>query len=71
MNIFSGNSKKTIFTPGSVDIPSFNRSDLSRVLPRQISTGTTRGDQQIKGKYTVVDSDNLVRVIVGYLPGGF
>lgn len=41
------------------------------VTPYKVQTGQTRGDLQIKGKITVVDSNNVVRLIMGYDPGRF
>lgn len=42
------NRSKHIFTPGtSHKNPEFAKSDLSRILPRQTSTGSTRGVQTI------------------------
>jgi hypothetical protein len=46
-------------------------SPQTRVKPRQVTTGTTRGEQQIKGKLLVVDENNLPRVLIGYKENGF
>ena len=43
----------------------------NQIAPRQVRTGNTRGDQQIKGVTTVVDTNNTVRIIMGYKKGGF
>lgn len=43
----------------------------SRVIPRQVSTGQTRGEQQVKGNWTVTDQKGVVRIVMGYQPNGF
>lgn len=40
-----------------------------RVLPRQLSSGTTRGEMQIKGKFTVVDDYGTPKIVLGYDEG--
>jgi hypothetical protein len=43
----------------------------NQIAPRMIRTGTTRGDQQIKGVYTVVDENSTIRVEIGYDKSAF
>lgn len=42
-----------------------------RVTPRQISTGSTHGAQNISGTQAVTDNSGNVRIVMGYQPGGF
>ena len=37
-----------------------------RVLPRQVSTGNSRGDLIVKGRILVVDDSGTVRMDLGY-----
>lgn len=43
----------------------------NRVIPRQVSTGQTRGEQQVKGNWTVTDQNGVVRIVMGFSPGAF
>lgn len=38
----------------------------SRVIPRQVSTGLTRGEQQIRGTIAIVDGTGTKRLLMGY-----
>ena len=38
---------------------------------RKLQTGSTRGNQQIRGKFTVVDENSITRVIIGFEKGAF
>jgi hypothetical protein len=42
-----------------------------RVIPRQVTTGLTRGEQQIRGTIAVVDSTGTKRLLMGYKRGAF
>jgi len=59
-----GGSKKKIITPGTVKQPSLSQSNISRVLPRQLSTGSTRGTQTVGYGNTKIDGSNN-RITVG------
>lgn len=37
-----------------------------RVAPRQVSTGSNRGETTIRGSYRVVDTNGVPRVVIGY-----
>ena len=56
---------------------SIDNTDIDQIAqqnqtsPRMIRTGTTRGDQQIKGNYTVVDENSTIRVLIGFKTGAF
>ena len=41
-------------------------STTDRVLPRQVSTGNSRGDMIVKGRILIVDDSGTVRVDFGY-----
>lgn len=52
-------SKRTTFiTPGSGSASSLAQSDLSRMLPRQMSTGSLRGTQTVGYGQTKIDGSN-------------
>lgn len=57
----SGNVYKKAVSVDSVDLPG---SDISRVLPRQMSTGTMRGTQTVGYGNTKIDGSNN-RITVG------
>lgn len=70
--------KKTLVGPTEGSNPTLPQSDLSRILPRQLSTGSTRGTQTVgygkakldgtKNRIVVGgDSDSLVGI--GNIPG--
>lgn len=61
---YSPNNKKMFVSPGTVKAPDFLKSDLSRVLPRQNSTGSTRGTQNVGVGGTKIDGANN-RIQVG------
>lgn len=42
-----------------------------RIIPRQVTTGNNRGEMTIKGLIRVVDTDNTVRLILGYRKDAF
>jgi len=44
---------------------------LNQLPTYKLMTGSTRGDQQIKGRILVLDETNVVRLVMGYDPGGF
>jgi hypothetical protein len=58
-----------IFTPGGGDSGSLGSSDLSRVLPRQLSTGSTRGVQKVGYGNVNIDGSNN-RITIGDTNGG-
>jgi len=64
-----GGSKKKIITPGTVKQPSLSQSNISRVLPRQLSTGSTRGTQTVGYGNTKIDGSNN-RITIGTPDGG-
>lgn len=37
-----------------------------RVLPRQVSTGNSRGDLIVKGRILIVDDSGTIRMDLGY-----
>lgn len=39
---------------------------VDRVLPRQVSTGNSRGDLIVKGRILVVDDNGTTRMELGY-----
>lgn len=58
-----------IINPGSGTPKELDRSDLSRVLPRQLSTGSTRGTQTVGYGNTKIDGSNN-RITIGTPDGG-
>lgn len=59
------NSGSMIVTPGVGSPGSTGSSDISRVLPRQLSTGTLRGTQNVgSGGGVLIDSSND-RIVLG------
>ena len=56
--------------PNVPDVPLISPT-TDRVLPRQVSTGLTRGDQTIRGRILVMDSAGVVRMVIGYQKDGF
>lgn len=64
------NSKKlTIYTPGNNKQGTLAQSDISRILPRQLSTGSTRGTQTVGYGNTKIDGSNN-RITIGTPDGG-
>lgn len=57
-------SRSTIVTSGSGNSVNIPQSDLSRVIPRQLSTGSTRGVQTVGYGKAKLDGPNN-RIIVG------
>lgn len=51
---------KKIVTPGNVRPGNLPQSDLSRVIPRQLSSGSTRGTQTVGYGNTKIDGSNNV-----------
>lgn len=51
-------NKNKIVTPGNVQPPNYAKSDLSRNLPRQMSTGSTRGTQIVGYGNVKIDGSN-------------
>lgn len=37
-----------------------------RIIPRQVTTGSNRGETTVRGSYRVVDTLGVPRVIIGY-----
>lgn len=69
-NIYNPASRgNEIVTPGSGSQGSIAGSDISRVLPRQLSTGTTRGVQTIGYGNAKLDGPNN-RITIGTSDGG-
>lgn len=68
---YTGRGKgNKIITPGSgAKNPNLMQSDLSRNLPRQMSTGTTRGTQTVGYGNTKIDGSNN-RITIGTPDGG-
>lgn len=65
-----GNSVSNGFL--SIDDVSINEIAMqNQISPRHVRTGTTRGDQQVKGTYQVADSNNVIRVVMGFIQNGF
>lgn len=59
MNIYTpGNRGGDVVTPGSGKTGSIAQSDISRVLPRQLSTGSTRGTQTVGYGGVKIDGSN-------------
>jgi hypothetical protein len=50
----------------SIDDVPVTSDTIGRVLPRQTSTGSNRGDQIVKGRILVVDDGGVVRMVLGY-----
>lgn len=49
------------------NIPGISLESIQqRVIPRQVSTGSNRGETTVKGSYRVVDTNGVPRVIIGY-----
>lgn len=62
---FKPSNKKTpITTPGNTAQGSLAKSDISRVLPRQVSSGTMRGTQIVTGVFQMNDPNNVPRMII-------
>ena len=69
---FSFSGRRNQFkTPGTGKSVELSQSDISRVLPRQTSTGMTRGEQTIKGLIRIADSNGTVRMIMGFKKDSF
>lgn len=49
----------------------YKQAEQMRVMPRQVGTGNTRGQQQIFGTQLVKDLSGVTRVVIGYQEGGF
>jgi hypothetical protein len=47
------------------------QSIQERVIPRQVSTGSNRGEMTVKGLIRIVDTDSSVKMIMGFKPGAF
>ena len=52
------------------DVPLIADSS-SRVLPRQVSAGNSRGDLIVKGRILVKDDNGVIRMDLGYDKDGF
>lgn len=66
-----GGSRKRLISPGSGSIPSLQKSNLSRVLPRQLSTGSNRGELTVNGLIRITDNTGTTRLIMGYKKDAF
>lgn len=55
---------KNIVSPGGNKEGTLSQSDISRILPRQISTGTMRGTQIVTGVFQMNDTLNVPRMII-------
>lgn len=51
-------NRKETLTPGSGGSGTIDGSDMSRILPRQVSTGTLRGTQNVGYGATKIDGSN-------------
>jgi len=69
-NIYKSRQSRggNIFTAGSGDGGSLSASDLSRVLPRQLSTGSSRGVQKVGYGNVNIDGSNN-RITIGDTDG--
>jgi hypothetical protein len=69
-NVYSSKRRgSSITTPGTDTNAVFTTADLSRVLPRQLSTGSTRGTQTVGYGTAKLDGSNN-RITVGTPDGG-
>lgn len=74
-NSFNGNVlpkngiSNTFHNVDAVDV--YRDAEQMRVMPRQLSTGSSRGEQVVKGRLVVADDNGDARVIIGYQSGGF
>lgn len=59
----------TMHNVDAVDV--YRDAQQQRVMPRQLSSGSSRGEQQVKGRVVVSDDNGDARVIIGYQSGGF
>lgn len=50
----------------NVPVVPVESNTVDRVLPRQVSTGNSRGDLIVKGRILVVDDSGTVRMDLGY-----
>ena len=48
-----------------------NIAEQNQTAPRNVRTGQTRGDQQIRGLYKVEDPSGRIVVMLGYTTGAF
>ena len=65
---------KTKMTQGFATIDDMNLDNIAeqnQTAPRNVRTGMTRGDQQIRGLYKVEDPSGRIVVMLGYSPGAF
>ena len=67
---YTGSSRKTIITPGSGSDAFSTASNLSRMLPRQLSTGSTRGTQTVGYGNTKIDGTKNT-ITIGNQATGF
>lgn len=69
-NIFKpSKGNGSISTPGDGSGGNLSASDISRILPRQMSTGSTRGQQRVGYGTAMLDGNNN-RITVGTPDGG-
>ena len=65
-----GSSSNGAVNPTSLYAANENQSS-GQQAPYKTLSGATRGDQQIKGRYMVVDNKNVIRLVMGFDPGKF
>src|ERR1044071_2404826 len=63
-NIYTPRSGNNIVTPGNNSEGTIASSDISRVLPRQLSTGALRGTQNVGYGGVKIDGSNN-RIVLG------
>ena len=74
-NSFVGNKlpkfsvSNTLHNVDAVDV--YRQAEQMRVMPRQLSTGSSRGEMTVKGRIAVTDDNGDVRVSIGYNDGNF
>lgn len=64
------NNPDTQEYPSIPDVP-LTADATGRVLPRQVSTGNSRGDMIVKGRILVVDDGGTTRMVLGYQKDAF
>ena len=53
----------------AVDVRSL--ANQGQIYTREVRSGQSRSDMQIRGKISVVDRNGQVKVLMGYAPGEF
>lgn len=62
---YKPNTTSKLITPGANKQGQLSSSDLSRILPRQLSSGSTRGTQTVGYGNTKIDGTNNTITIAG------